>query len=57
MGRRYRLKSRPGYYVERDRYGRFKKWTKIPRSIKVDKRKKAKKVKPGYGHKGDLYHN
>jgi len=55
LGRRYKIKRAPGYYVERDRRGRFKKWTKIPRSIRVDKRKKVaqRRREPGYGHRQD----
>ena len=43
------------HYVVRDRYGRFKSWTNIGRSIAVDKRKKTrpKLKKHGYGHRGD----
>jgi len=53
--RRYKVKRRPGYYVVRDRLGRFKRWVKIPRSISVDATRKAKHQpkRPGYGHKGD----
>lgn len=41
-------------YVQRDKKGRFVKWVLIGKSLKADKRKKAKtKVKSGYGHKGD----
>ena len=55
MGRRYRLKSKPKAYVERDRYGQFKKWTNVGRSLAADRRKKAKThVKSGYGHTGDI---
>lgn len=55
MGRRYRLRSKPGAYVERDRYGQFKKWTSVGKSIRVDRRIKAKHVpsRGGYGHLGD----
>jgi hypothetical protein len=58
MGRRYKVKGRPNYYVQRDRKGRFKKWTKImPPGIRTDTRRKAKKKmprsKPGYGHRAD----
>lgn len=58
MGRRYRLKSKPGAYVERDSHGRFKKWTGVGRSIRVDRRVKAKHVpsRGGYGHLGDYQH-
>ena len=55
MGRRYRIKRAPGYYVQRDRHGRFKKWTSIPRGIRIDARKKVeqKRSEPGYGHRQD----
>jgi len=43
------------YYVVRDKKGRFKRWIRIGRSLKIDRRKIAKRrVKSGYGHKGDL---
>ena len=43
------------YYAERDKKGRFTDITAINKSIKADSRKKsAKRVKPGYGHIGDL---
>lgn len=42
------------FYVRRDKKGRFTKWTSIGSSLKADRRKKsAKKVKSGNGHKGD----
>lgn len=55
MARRYKIKSRPRHYVERDKFGRFKKWTSIRRSQAADKRVSPAKttVKPGYGHQGD----
>lgn len=55
MGRRYKIKGKPRHYVERDRHGRFKKWTRIGRSLRADRRKSPAKttVKPGYGHRGD----
>jgi len=55
MGRRYRIKRTPGYYVRRDRRGRFRDWTSIPRGIRIDARKKAKQKRsePGYGHRQD----
>jgi len=58
MGKRYRVSRTPNYYVQRDRKGRFKKWTRImPGSVKTDKARKAKKKlpksKPGYGHRAD----
>ena len=41
-------------YVQRDKKGRFTKWTGIGKSLQADRRKKAKKkVKSGHGHKGD----
>lgn len=60
MGKRTKVckgsgKKKACHYVERDRYGRFKKWTNIGRSIKADARKRTrpKLKKPGYGHMGD----
>ena len=54
MGKRYLLKGKKGSYVERDRYGRFKKWVRRGKSISMDRRKHAKRViKSGYGHRGD----
>jgi len=42
------------FYVERNRIGQIKKWVSIKKSLSADRRKKAKKkVKSGYGHKGD----
>ncbi|MEM3361412.1 MAG: hypothetical protein QXV85_09455 [Candidatus Bathyarchaeia archaeon] len=55
MGRRYKIKRAPGHYVERDKRGRFKKWTGVHRSIRADAARKAKHegTKPGYGHRVD----
>lgn len=55
MGRRYRMRAKPGAYVERDRHGRFKKWTSVGKSIRADRRVKARHhpKKRGYGHRGD----
>ncbi|HDO41696.1 MAG TPA: hypothetical protein ENH03_02210 [Candidatus Bathyarchaeota archaeon] len=55
MGRRFKVKGRPGYYVVRDRRGRFKRWAKINRSIRVDSRKKVPQTRKehGYGHLTD----
>ena len=52
-------RSRIGkYYVVRDKKGRFKKWVKISRSLKRDKKSNAKRiVKAGYGHRGDVKRN
>ncbi|MEM3875266.1 MAG: hypothetical protein QXU45_09080 [Candidatus Bathyarchaeia archaeon] len=52
MGRRYKVKGRPGHYVVRDKRGRFKRWASIHRSIKVDARRKVgmKRRQSGYGH-------
>ena len=42
------------YYVTRDKNGQFKKWVAISTSLQADRRKKSrKKVKSGYGNKGD----
>jgi len=56
MGKRTRVQRADGsyMYLTRDKKGRFKNWTNIGKSINADKRTKAKKVKPGYGHQGDL---
>ena len=56
MSKRTRVKHGSGrtMYLIRDKKGRFKKWTNIGRSINRDKRTRAKRVKPGYGHRGDL---
>ena len=52
MARRYRIGKA---YVVRRRDGTFKKWTRIGRSLRADKRKRAKRtVRSGYGHRGDL---
>jgi len=51
MGKRDKIGK---HYVERDSKGRFKKWVSIGKSLKADRRQKAKKkVKSGYGHQGD----
>jgi hypothetical protein len=41
--------------VQRDRRGRFKDWTSIPRGIKIDARKKVpeRRRESGYGHRQD----
>jgi len=56
MSKRTRVKHGSGrtMYLIRDKKGRFKKWTNIGKSINRDKRTRAKRVKPGYGHRGDL---
>ena len=42
------------YYVERNRLGQIKKWVRISRSLKADRRKRSKNiVGSGYGHVGD----
>jgi hypothetical protein len=55
MGRRGKVKGKPGAYVERDREGKFKDWTSVYRSIRADMGKTAKfhPKKSGYGHLGD----
>lgn len=51
---RGKRKKKLKYYVERDSHGRFKKFTRIGRSLRADRRTKAKTiVKSGYGHLGD----
>ena len=53
-GRRYRIKRTPHHWVTRNADGTFRKWTNIKRALAIDKSKKAKKkVKPGFGYKGD----
>lgn len=43
------------YYVRRDRYGRFKNWVRVGRSLRIDKAKKARrKVRPGQDDRGDI---
>jgi hypothetical protein len=52
MGRRSKIGK---YYVERRSDGTFKNWVSIKRSLAQDRRKKSKKkVRPGYGHEGDI---
>jgi len=63
MARRGKVRSKGGHYVERDKYGRFKRWHGVRRSISVDKRRyvgpgriprtRTGGLKRGYGHKGD----
>jgi len=51
MARRYKIGK---YYVIRRKNGTFQRWTRIGRSLKADRRSKAKtKAKSGYGYKGD----
>jgi len=55
MPKRQRIKIKgKWHYAERDKKGRFTDITNIQKSIKADMRKKAKKVKRGYGHIGDV---
>ena len=43
-------------YVVRDKFGRFRKWTPIGKSLRRDRLKRAKRVNgPGQGHRGDYY--
>jgi hypothetical protein len=45
------------YYVTRDRHGRFKKWVRVGKSLKADRRVRAPftaRVKRGYGNQGDI---
>ena len=54
MGRRYIIKTRPRYYVERRKDGTFKKWVSRSKSQSIDQRKRSKTtVQSGYGHQGD----
>jgi len=52
MAKRYVVKN---HYVIRRKDGTFKKWENIGKSIRIDKRIKAKyhPKKKGYGYKGD----
>ena len=48
------VKSRSKSYAKRTAKGRFKQMDTVSRSLASDRRKKAKrKVKSGYGDKGD----
>ena len=52
MARRYKIGR---FYVIRDKKGRFKRWVSIGRSLRADRRRKSKRrVKAGYGYKGDV---
>ena len=53
--RRTRLRNKAGtFYAKRTRRGRFKELDEQGRSLKVDRRRKAKRtVKAGYGDQGD----
>lgn len=53
MARRYKVKGKRAYVV-RNKKGQFKNWHNRSKSAKADRRKQAKKVKSGYGYKGDL---
>ena len=60
MGKRTRIcrgrgRKKTCFYMVRDKRGRFKKGANIGRSIKADRRVRAKNrsKKPGYGHQGD----
>jgi hypothetical protein len=57
LGKRYRVERTSGYYVERDKKGRFKNWTSIPKGIQRDQPRKAREKKEksdyGYGHRAD----
>ena len=51
MAKRTKIRK---HYVERDKNGKFKKWVAIGASLQADRKKKAKrKVKSGYGNRGD----
>lgn len=54
MSKRFAIKSRPNSWVVRDSKGRFKDWHAKSRSVPLDRSSKAKTVKAGYGHIGDL---
>ena len=53
--KRERLKSRNAtFFAKRTSTGRFKEMDEVGRSLKADRRTKAKRtVKPGHGDKGD----
>ena len=52
MAKRYLIKKK--FYVVRRKDGTFKRWTRVGKSLKADRRTKAKRiVKSGYGHRGD----
>jgi len=52
MAKRYLVKKK--FYVVRRKDGTFKKWTRVGKSLKADRKVKAKTiVKSGYGHRGD----
>lgn len=53
--RRTKIKKKRSFYVTRDSKGRIKKWTAIGKSLKADRRRKAKSKpkKRGRGHRGD----
>lgn len=53
-GRRFEIKRTPHHWVIRNADGTFRKWVSKGRSMKADRRTKAKTVvKSGYGYKGD----
>lgn len=55
MPRRQRIKiGKKYYFAERNSKGQFTDITAINKSILKDKQKRAKIVKPGFGHMGDL---
>jgi len=55
MLRRQRIKiGNKFYYAERNNKGQFTDITAINKSISADSKKKAKIVKRGFGHIGDL---
>lgn len=54
MAKRYLVKKKRSFYVVRRKNGTFKKWTAVGKSLRADRRTKAKTiVKSGYGHRGD----
>lgn len=55
MGKREEIKGKPGAWLERGEDGQFKDWHDIKKSLAQDRARDAKtKVKPGYGHRGDI---
>ena len=56
MGKREIIKKTSSkFFVERRRDGTFQKFTRIGKSLRADRRVKARTiVKKGFGHRGDL---
>ena len=55
MGKREKFFKHPRHFVTRGRLGRITNWTRIGKSLSIDRLIHAKRtVKSGYGHTGDL---